>query len=321
MKKYGFFLLFAIALSFAACGDDNEGGGGDKPSSENVNRNTGKGASFVMTETSDAVNASGKFINRLEVPKLQNGDVFIVHQSTDMTGNPVNYCAAYVSTKQHSRWVAYRFDKAMSVITADGGRKPYDERPQYPQDPYYDVQPYDDASFAGYDHGHLCASYDRQCSRKSNDQTFYMTNMSPMMARFNQDYWPIYESYVQSLARDKKNVFADTLYVVKGGTIESGQTLGNINVAGEKMPQPKYYFIALLSYKSGGYSGIAFWIEHQEYPSISNKDSEISKHAISIDELEQKTGIDFFCNLPDKLENAVEKTLSRTSWRLPEITN
>ena len=38
-------------------------------------------------------------------------------------------------------------------------------------------------------------------------------------------------------------------------------------------------------------------------------DENLLKYLISIDELEQKTGIDFFCNLPDKTEDIVEKTV------------
>jgi endonuclease G len=35
-----------------------------------------------------------------------------------------------------------------------------------------------------------------------------------------------------------------------------------------------------------------------------------------VDELEEFTGIDFFCNLNDKLEEAVEKQYNKTAWGL-----
>ena len=43
----------------------------------------------------------------------------------------------------------------------------------------------------------------------------------------------------------------------------------------------------------------------------------IGTHAVSIDELERLTGIDFFPNLPDKVENAVEATAQKTAWGFP----
>ena len=306
MRKFGYFLLFIAALTYVSCGDDD--GESDQPVSANANANTGAEATYVKTETGAV---SSQYINRVEMPHLQAGDVFIVHQATDMTGNPVNYSVAYVTESHHSRWVAFRFDTQMSEKKV--GRKDYYTYPQYPRDPLYSGTPADDVSFSGYQHGHLCASNDRICSRVANDQTFYMSNMSPMLGRFNEDYWTLYESYVQGLARSKN--FADILYVVKGGTISSGQTMGTISAGGSRMPVPQYYFIALLKYKSGNYTAIGFWVEHREYNTISDSWAEISKHAVSIDELEEKTGIDFFCNLPDKVENAAEASAMVNAWK------
>jgi endonuclease G len=36
---------------------------------------------------------------------------------------------------------------------------------------------------------------------------------------------------------------------------------------------------------------------------------------MSIDDLEEKTGLDFFCNLPDNVEEAVEKKYSTSDWK------
>ena len=49
---------------------------------------------------------------------------------------------------------------------------------------------------------------------------------------------------------------------------------------------------------------------------LANYESQISLsiYAKSIDELEELTGIDFFCNLPDNIEDAVEKSYSPSDW-------
>ena len=36
----------------------------------------------------------------------------------------------------------------------------------------------------------------------------------------------------------------------------------------------------------------------------------------AIDELERRTGIDFFCNLPDDIENAVESAVDTSFWNI-----
>ena len=311
-------LLFALAL-FPSCGDDDATQGEESTTlHDDTNANVPTcGATYVSTETGKG---SQYFIDRMEMPRLQAGDIFIVHQSTDITSRPVNYSVAYDAGKQHSRWVAFRFDATMNQKNV--ARKDYSIRPQYPQDPLCNATPTSDASFSGYEHGHLCASADRLCSRVSNDQTFYMSNMSPQLGSFNQQYWTKYEQFVQTLGRgctsDKNGYrWADTLYVVKGGTIDDGQTLGTVSVDKKRMPVPKYYFIALLKVTNKVYSSIAFWEEHSAYDAgkvLKNDLDEVMAHAISVDELERRTGIDFFCNLSGTLEHSVESTYMSAAW-------
>lgn len=322
MKKLNYLLALAMMVAsatFTACSDDDdEDIKHDAEHADYFNANTNKeGASYVMTETGTN---SSKFATLTEMPKLQQGDILIVHQATDIKNKPVNYSVAYIPTLHHSRWVAFRFDnttKARSV-----SRKDYSIRPQYPQDPLCSATTRGDASFNGYDHGHLCASADRLCSRMANDQTFYMSNMSPQLASFNQDYWTKYEGFVQNLGRNSGTVsgsntsFADTLFVVKGGTVFSAKETTKVD--DYHMPVPDHYFMALLSVKSGKYAAIGFWMEHRKYDIsiIKNDRAEIAAHAVSIDQLEQRTGIDFFCNLPGAVEKAVEASCVPSAWGL-----
>ena len=56
---------------------------------------------------------------------------------------------------------------------------------------------------------------------------------------------------------------------------------------------------------------MAFLIEHtdDERP----KDN-LSQYVISIDQLEDFTGLDFFCNLPDDIERSVESQVHINAW-------
>ena len=77
---------------------------------------------------------------------------------------------------------------------------------------------------------------------------------------------------------------------------------------------PKYFFAAILAVKDGQYKAIGLWFEHK-----ANKDKSLANYVVSIDELEKLTGIDFFCNLPDKTENTVEaasKATMLSDWGL-----
>lgn len=41
---------------------------------------------------------------------------------------------------------------------------------------------------------------------------------------------------------------------------------------------------------------------------------DLKTYALSIDDLEKNTGLDFFCNLPDDVENSVESTWNEADW-------
>ena len=318
MKKslFQYLLIAALPLIVSSCGDEP-----DIPTGPvgNLNANTAKrmdGVAFVPTEVGDY---SYNYISRMEMPAITgNNCVFVTHvasryESNEVNlGTQVNYSVLYDKTRNHSRWIAYRFDKATSRVQT--GRKDYSEKPQYPRDPLLkkDNALPDDLGFSGYDHGHLCASAERYFSAEANKQTFYMTDMSPQTGNFNQNYWTIYEKFIYSFARDGR-IAPDTLYVVKGGTITEDKVINRFTSGGYTIPVPKYYFVACLAVKGGAYSAIGFWVEHK-VPSWRSEKEELRKHAVPIDVLEQKTGFDFFCNLPDKAESIVESNYDLAWW-------
>ena len=76
---------------------------------------------------------------------------------------------------------------------------------------------------------------------------------------------------------------------------------------------PKYFYMALLAYnkKLNKYQAIGLWTEHTN---VSDTNKNYGDYAITIDELEARTGIDFFCNLPDDIEDDVEQKLDLNYW-------
>ncbi len=301
--KYLFLPLFVLSLAFVSCGgdDDDTPGGGGEAISKNDNKN--------LSSVKDA--------DRLEIPRLKGSsqDVFIVNKTDD---GLYNYCMEYSTTAIHSRWVAYRYDKKLAA-------KNYTTRTDaWAPDPSlknYSFAQVGIQTFNGYQRGHLLGSAERYYSKQANEQTFYMSNMSPMIAAFNTTYWGTVEDKVRD-DWGRPIASGDTLYVVKGGTIENGMLntrleVLNTNGSSTYMAVPKYYFIALLKQSSSGtLTAIGFLMEHKDYKNTTAKFlAELPRScAMSIDELEEKTGIDFFCNLPDNVEKIVESTFSLSQW-------
>lgn len=316
-----FFYLISFSLAFTACGgdDDDTGGGGN---------NGGKsgGDTEVNVNANDPTKQNSlvaPYINNLEFPHVKDGNsnYIIIHLAQ---GIGLNNSTEWDFTKHSQRWTCFSWHAGNSDSSTK--RKP-DEKTgedfsEYPNDPglpsqyHFTVDPY---RSSGFDHGHIMASADRSYAynETANRQTFYMTNMQPQVNGFNAGVWQNMEN--QARKWNNSN-FREVLYVCKGGTIDSEEYLGYIDGSGNyvdrkyigsgnnRIPVPKYFYMAFLCKKpasqGGGYEAAAFWVEHKV-----SADNKLLKYLISIDELEQKTGIDFFCNLPDKTEDVVEKTI------------
>ncbi len=171
--------------------------------------------------------------------------------------------------------------------------------------------------------GHLCPSGDRQCSKEQNKQTFYLTNMQPQWQKHNGGLWSNLETLVHNYATKENftQTKCDTLYVVKAATITDQVTIDGQLTEGiyaekcnNKLIVPKYFYMAVVHYNkaTNTYQGVAFWTLHQD---ANDNTKDLSLFAITIDELEQRTGIDFFCNLPDEIENAIESKVDFDFWR------
>lgn len=245
---------------------------------------------------------------RIEVPRLSedaenNKAQFVYHYAEDKVGDKtLNYSLEYNYAAHHSRWVAFTFyDKTAEVNTTRSNKWAIDPfLPEWTDN-------FSDYSGSGFDRGHLVASSDRLYSVSANEQTFYFSNMSPQVPNLNSGIWNDLERKVQSWG--KLSAIRDTLYVVKGGTIRDDQIMDQ-TIGDNKIVIPKYYYMALLAQKGDTYKSIAFLIEHKSY----NPPYDLTKHVMSVEELEEKTGIDFFHNLPDSIENVVEKQKNISDW-------
>ena len=246
-------------------------------------------------------------LQRLEFPHVKGGNsVVLIHSTNDSWG--INYSVEWDCDKKSQRWSAYQLN---STTLKKSTNRYYSDTNQYPSDPLLPNNQYlsqDCFWNTGFDHGHICPSADRLYSSEANYQTFFLTNMQPQFKAFNADNnnspWYKLESQVRSWANATST---EMLYVVKGGTIEDNQILtnndGSPRLLKGEMRIPKYFFVALLLQNKDGYKAVGFWMEHLDRYTAPVS---LGSCAVNISELEAKTGIDFFCNLPDDVENYIE---------------
>ncbi len=322
MNKH-FLTLSLCALLLAACSDDD-----NTAVNSNANSNADIASSItLLSETSLNKTAT---ITRLEMPALKGGtsNIVVAHTTTNNSATVVNYTMEYDTSKRASRWTAYCTYAGFSSGDSKWDRNNWStgrytwNGTTWTSDPFQ-VDPLiynynanaattlDDHASNGYDRGHMLGSADRLNSMEANGQTFYLSNMHPQLNSFNaQGIWYNLEYKIRN-SWDKSS-FRDTLYIVKGGTIDEDDPT-YVKGRGQSLIRPSHFFMALLcknsSTSQSGYKAIGFWMEHK-----ANTSEDYASYAVSIDRLEELTGIDFFCNLSDNLEATVESNLSTAAW-------
>lgn len=303
MKKY-YFLFLLFTLLVAACSDDN-----DDSSRQSGNSNENANA---ITATTDAA------VRRLEVPRLKQGNRVLVKRAEPYG---VNLVIEWNDELKAQRWTSYELYDMSGKGYQRGSRSRY-----WPDgDPFQadtDIPTayrtvLADYRNSGYDRGHICPSADRLWSKEANEQTFILSNIQPQLHLFNTGIWEQMEQHITGNTYSKitgwdRDAFRDTLYICKGGTIEDyGSTQGVKTTTTRGILVPNYFFMAILCVKNGQYKALGFWVQHE-----NNVQTDVSKYVVSIDELENLTGIDFFCNLPDNEERVVEATVDKSLWGL-----
>lgn len=275
---------------------------------DNVNANTGY----------DNVSVTG-----YEIPHLNDQNVYADHYVTMDGVQILNYALEWDNTKRHANWVAFTFD---TTTSADNVKRTdaWSVDPKLPAE--MQVQESDHKN-DGFDKGHLCASEVRVYLKEANEQTFYYSNMSPQLNDFNGGFWGKLEARVQTWGRSTADGVYDKVYVTKGGTLNKllknfkGTTVNGGTPTTDAngftihgLACPEYYFMAVLSQKDDVFHAIAFLVPHKEGMTRNPSSDELKEYVVSVDKLEEETGIDFFCNLPDVLENEVEAAYNLNDW-------
>ena len=226
----------------------------------------------------------------MELPAMDNPNLGYYTHNFKMDGKTYrNYSFGWSQKDRVALWVAYPLCKLYTNGSA-GRTNAWALDPLLGDD---SAAPF--GGYAGdYARGHQLPSADRQCCYEANAQTFYGTNMTPQLNAHNEGIWADLEGKVRGYANT-----SDTTYVVTGVMVSSSSEIQKDSY-GNKVTVPDSYFKAVLKYSKsstlGTWNAAAFYLEHRAYSGSVGKE-----YSMSIDELEEMTGIDFFVNLPDKI--------------------
>ncbi len=215
---------------------------------------------------------------------------------TSTSGKIYNHDAfsfSYVEEHEQAEWVAYELNDS------DFSNRNNFDRPYFNQDPIVETKSADWRNYknSGYNKGHLCPAGDRKKSYNLYKETFLTSNASPQLYDFNAGIWNRLEQKTRYWATKNNGV-----YVITGGVLSKNlKTIGD-----EDVSVPDYFYKVLLT--KDGKKMIGFLIPHNESKKA------LYEFTVSVDEIEKVTGIDFFPELEDSLENELEKNTNYKKW-------
>lgn len=219
---------------------------------------------------------------------------------TSTTGEIIerlHYTLSYSEEHEQAEWVAYKLTKASIQVpnvdrTGDFRPDPKVRKASASPRDYYG---------SGYDRGHMVPAGDMAFDRRAMSETFYMSNMSPQIRNFNGGIWRELEENVRNWAYRFREI-----YVVTGPVLTQGI---RERIGGNKVSVPDYYYKVLLDIAEPEKKAIAFLIPNE----ISTRP--LRDYAISINEVEAITGIDFFHQfMDDAFEDELESMNDVDLW-------
>jgi endonuclease G len=224
-------------------------------------------------------------LTHLEYPATLPNEKIISH-----TG----YSFVYSEEHEQAKWIAYE-------LTKEETNSLFERTDKFLVDPFVSTGTAENSDYlkSGYDKGHLAPAADMGWSALTMKESFYFSNMSPQLPGFNRGVWKRLEELMRSWAIDNK-----AIYIVTGPLLSKGlPTIGSNGVS-----IPNYYYKVILDYTQPEIHAIGFVL-----PNASSS-ATLNTFAVSIDDVEKQTGIDFFPALPDDQETKLEKEVCKTCW-------
>lgn len=285
-------IILSLSLLAVACKGEKQKGDFstlDKPFIESYNNNrsddtnTSKGKKNANQKNTFEVKQGLEIpIGKATVPSL------ILYRE--------GYTTSYNAETRTPNWVAWHLTATHTngPIKRKGITFQADEEIPAPRVDTYDYMR------SGYDRGHMCPAGDNHWSQKAMEQSFLMTNICPQEPALNSGLW----NTVEKLCRIWAEQYGD-VYIVCGPIYfnQKHKTIGK-----NKVQVPEAFFKVVLRLKDEP-KAIGFICRN-----ASAKGHKKTDYVNTVDEVERITGMDFFSQLPDNIEQVIESQANIKEW-------
>ncbi len=199
-------------------------------------------------------------------------------------------CTTPIRVQRNQYWLAYSPDHRQALwvcetISKDELSGGATRKSSFPLDPLV-PRAYQTSSGAytnsGYDRGHLAAAANQEHSQTAQNETFYVSNISPQDPKFNRGIWRALEAWTRTWVK------AHTSAYVVSGPLFLGPT-----AMVQDIVVPSHYFKILVAKKGTGWRSIAFVLDNKEY----DKPYQFDQAVKSIDWIEENGKLDLMPTL------------------------
>ena len=164
-----------------------------------------------------------------------------------------------------------------------------------------------DYTNSGYDRGHMApnAAIATRHGCDAQKETFVMTNVVPQLPRLNQRTWAAFEHVVDTVYADE----FEGIWVLTGPVFDPTQ-ITTIKDKDIEVPV-EFWKIVIRRKDNNDLDAAGFIMKKNEGRNVP-----IGTFATTIDDIEARTNIDFFPDLPTAQEQALESACAGDDWHL-----
>jgi endonuclease G len=219
------------------------------------------------------------------------------------------YAVGYSEARKDPLWAAYRLDRVENPTSAKRpGKFRADDRTMA------GVRHEDYVQHAPrlYDRGHMAPNYavGTRYGPEAQIETFLMSNVCPQAAPLNQQTW----QYLEKLIAGTWSSRHDVLWVVTGPIFDhepEDPAVERLN----GVAQIPAAFYTIVAQEHDGKVNLLAVVMGQDV-----KGRQVLRDlTTTANDIEKRTGLDFFPELPDALENAVESAPPAAEWNVQQI--
>lgn len=203
------------------------------------------------------------------------------------------YSLGFCGKRKSALWVSYIICKRSISVDKDRSASFFAD-PDLPEAMRVSPDVYRNS---GFDKGHLAPSAAIDFSRRSNDETFAMSNVSPQHPKLNRQAWKRLEAQIRQWTATKGK-----LVVITGPVFTQRPRRLNGTVA-----IPKHFYKVVFALRHQRCIGFVF-------PNTAVKASQVWDHAVSVREVEKLTGYKFFVELT-RGGTRIKNKLQMDWWR------